>query len=454
MDESGMTPKESQPLLEKEESRQALLKGARDFSKILIEKYPQVNQQGRLNYYICGSLGTMLFLQSDKFQLLDETKIPDIEVIGEEELTPKAKTHLTSFIRKIGDIDVTRTSDYDEALDQANALWPSQPEEYKKERAKILLDLEKVDLSESARGILSDDKGYSVKCDSVRYPSPPERVARVCLEGQDYYIADPKMMLAYKFGDLSSKLYINIGRTKKFVSDFEPMLDGLQEIYLREELIQAAHDGVIRPTFYSPNSAIIPYHNPNFKGKIKQFFEDVLRIDPDYQYLSKLQFGQERSIGILNILNKFNSPEAKQQIIDFINQHREQIDKWETEFEKKPSRSDIMDILIYLREDNIQQELENIDELIKLNADQSILLFDLRKILSSKYASTPEIRNELLTTLIAAMQKLDDNQFMRFSIELQFAVCDSGHYEKDKWVEIDEDKRPFIISEVVDRFGL
>ena len=60
-------------------------------------------------------------------------------------------------------------------------------------------------------------------------------------------------------------------------------------------------------------------------------------MDPNYNYLSSLNYGKERGIDILSILNRINSHEAKQQVIDFLNEHRNLVDVWHI---SKQSRSE------------------------------------------------------------------------------------------------------------------
>ena len=58
----------------------------------------------------------------------------------------------------------------------------------------------------------------------------PHRVARIIIDGKDVYIAEPKMMFAYKIVHLGQAFY-NADKTDTFVSDSNAMLKGMDGRY-------------------------------------------------------------------------------------------------------------------------------------------------------------------------------------------------------------------------------
>src|SRR3989338_8808590 len=59
------------------ESKETILGGVEAFTGEVLDKYPQVTEDGKLNYYLSGSLGVMILLRGGKFEILDESRIPE-----------------------------------------------------------------------------------------------------------------------------------------------------------------------------------------------------------------------------------------------------------------------------------------------------------------------------------------------------------------------------------------
>ncbi|MBA3733495.1 hypothetical protein H0W91_03950 [Patescibacteria group bacterium] len=498
------------------ESKEILLGGAEAFTTEVLEKYPQVSEDGKLNYYFSGSLGVMILLKGGRFEILDESKIPEIVPIQEKDVPPKAVKYLEGFVRKIGDLDFVGTELYAKQKKAVQDSYGKVPnEEYSRKRKQFLFKggggPQMAELSETAKKALKTRENQSgVMCDPLESVTP-HRVARVIIGGREVYIPEPRMMLAYKTVHLG-QTFENAGKTDKFVSDFNAMLKGMEAIYSREELLQATHETIFAYSPNSPNNTFVPYHNPKFRGDLKKFYNESLALDVDAEYLTQLQYGKERSVGVLKVLHNFQSPEAKQAIIDFFNQHQEQIDKWsvnstsphnreviadflisrpdlfddfkthvqgdltresiveglkthvwafdkygkkmldKSSLEMQPSSSTTMDILMKINEKNIERELQDVGELLEFGMGE----FQLDRMLDSKFASDTETRQRLFDGLKSARAILGDQEFEQFTRILYMAVSNSNYYDSksNSFVDIKEEERAESVASIFEQSGV
>jgi hypothetical protein len=498
------------------EQKEAILNGVEAFADELLEKYPQVNQDGKLNYYLSGSLGVMLLLRGGKFEILDESRIPEIVSIAEKEVPPEATKYLEGFVRKIGDLDYVETDIYKAKKREVQDSYGKVPdEEYNRRRKEFLFKggggPKIADLSETAKRALKiSEKQFAVMCDPLETVTP-HRVARVKIDGKEVYIPEPKMMLAYKTVHLG-QTFENAEKTQKFVSDFNAMLKGMEAIYPREELLRATHETIFFYAPDSPNNTFTPYHNPQFRGELRKFYDEAITLDADAQYLGQLQYGKERSVGVLKVLHRLQSPESKRAVIDFFNQHREQIDEWsinstspdnreviadfllfrpellddfKTRIKGEVSRDSIiealktevwaiykygsqianknaldmmpklsitMDIVMKVNEKNIQRELQDIGELLDFGMNK----WHLERMLGSKYVADVKMRNGLLNGLKTARRKLNEQDFEKFTRDLYMAAADSNYYNEklNIFVDIKEEERPERVASVFEQVGI
>lgn len=367
------------------------------------------------------------------------------------------------------------------------------------------------ELSEEARKVLNiGENQLSVMCDPLG-TTTPHRVVRIKLNNQEVYVPDPRMMLAYKVVHLGQS-FENGNKTDKFVSDFDSMLNALSKMYSHEELLQATHEAIFSYTPNSPNSIFVPYHNPKFQGTLRRFYEEVLSFDDDFEYLEQLEYGKERSVGILQILHRYQSGEAKKAIIDFINSNRERIDHWSVNFttqnnreviadfllsrpdllndfkrhiqgeatrttivealkkhswafdrygsqlsdkdtlDMSPKTSITIDILMKIDEDNVNQELKNVGDLL----EQGINEFHLDRMLNAKYMDDTSIRQKVFSWLKIARASLNDNQFERFTGKLYSAMADTSYYDpsSNTFIDINEEERHERVNAILRTFNV
>jgi hypothetical protein len=213
-------PKEEEFVNEEKELIESLL----IFTKYLISKWPQIDSStGNLNYYIAGSLSPILLSQVNNFTELDSEKFPQIKESSNRTISPKAKSILTSFVRKIGDLDYI-------------------PLGYSKNTPK-LLKISSKDTNfegippEGQIGLIKSKDQIKLICDPVEVYGSDE-IAKISINNQDFYINRPDNLYAYKLLNLLENYPFN---PSKFNRDFPILHQAFLEIYTRDELLKTTN---------------------------------------------------------------------------------------------------------------------------------------------------------------------------------------------------------------------
>ncbi|MDD4352226.1 MAG: hypothetical protein PHU71_04585 [Candidatus Gracilibacteria bacterium] len=208
----------------------------------LVVKFPELPDSiqtfPKLNYYISGSLAVMLLSQADYLTEIQEND-PSQETLSR---TIPQKTHelLGSFSRLIGDLDFNDTDSHKLERKWIQQLLHTDQDEYRRQRK---LKLQKggggpsfAELTDQARKCLIQEKNQSlIMCDPVSdYASyGKNHVVKINLRGKDYYICDPRHIIAYKVLHL---LQSYESKSSKFNEDFPLIIKAFEEMYEDEEL--------------------------------------------------------------------------------------------------------------------------------------------------------------------------------------------------------------------------
>ena len=260
------------------------------FASYVTEKYPQISAEGRLNYYVCGSLAVMLLSQADSVDLLNSRQLPNISARETKKLDDIVLSKLGVFTRKIGDFDYVETDVYKEAKGEIPS-YSDDPEGYRRERRKFLfkggggpsID----ELPELARKVLEIPDGMTkVMCDPVSTYSE-DQVARVRIQDQEYFISDPSQIFGYKVLHLMQSF---CKKPNKFKKDFTILHDALSQLYSEEELIESAYHVLIAfedsKTQDGPQASKYMkelIQNPHFDSTVKSFFERFKNHDSKHR---------------------------------------------------------------------------------------------------------------------------------------------------------------------------
>jgi hypothetical protein len=265
--------------------QQEILESATKFAEYLTGRWPQVDTSNldlssdapesvplepKINYYISGSLATMLLSRSEKFSEIIEDDVPTTAESNTRDIPESARNILASFARQIGDLDFVQTNHYkNNATRLRKGGGGPSFDEVPGEGSKVL-----------RRG----QNQIKLMCDPVEsYGS--NKIAKVTVEGRDYYIARPDTIIAYKVLHL---LQSYEQKPEKFNTDFGKLLGALKEVYSDEELEQVIlqvlsdYENHMRASHERYNSE--SEKPTDYEMKIPKFIERILsnqQISPE-----------------------------------------------------------------------------------------------------------------------------------------------------------------------------
>ncbi len=280
------TPKVEKPETEITPEQKEILESATKFAEYLTSRWPQVDTgrkpvveiddkgttvelpklpesiETRINYYLSGSLASMLLSRAESFTEMDETQIPALAEVRTREIPESARKILASFARQIGDLDYVPTDHY-----KAN------PTRLKRGGGGPSFD----EVPEAGRKVLKrGENQIKVMCDPVEAYGA-RRIAKVNVEGQDYYVARPDTILAYKVLHL---LQSYEQKPEKFNTDFRKLHGALRTMYSEEELLQITqqvltdYEDAMEGLHIRMNEG--KENPPAYERKVPKFIERVL----------------------------------------------------------------------------------------------------------------------------------------------------------------------------------
>ena len=250
--------------------QEKILESAIIFVEYLTDHWPQVytpeisegmETETRLNYYLAGSLATMLLACAESFTEIDETQIPALVEVSTRKIPESARKILASFARQVGDLDYVPMDHYE-----------ADPKRLKKGGGGPSFD----EVPEAGRKVSRRGKNQiMVMCDPV--PRGIIGVVKVNVRGRDYYIARPDTILAYKVLHLLESYETE---QEKFNVDFGKLFSALKEMYKQEELIQTtrqlfAHYEVKMEALNTRLNTVREKPEP-YEKEIPKFIERVL----------------------------------------------------------------------------------------------------------------------------------------------------------------------------------
>lgn len=256
-----------------------------------------IETEPRLNYYLSGSLATMLLSKAESFTELDESQVPDLKEARTRNVPEKTRQILATFARPMGDLDYVPTDFYKgkQALVQ-DSYDRVGNDEYQKMRAQYLWKGAgpKFDaIPEDAKKCLKREESQtSVMCDPVESYGA-RRIAKISLDGNDYYIARPDTIFAYKILHL---LQAYDQKPDKFNTDFSKLLMAMKEMYGEEELLQVA-----REVLTDYENTMLASYNRNYKDASGQPYEPKI---PSFS--RKVLSNQNVTPEIRGIIEKIN----------------------------------------------------------------------------------------------------------------------------------------------------
>ncbi|MCX5706626.1 MAG: hypothetical protein NTW13_03030, partial [Candidatus Omnitrophica bacterium] len=481
-------------------SNQELLESAHSLAEFLVSEYPQVAEDGSLNYYIAGSLGVMLLLQAENIEVLEEGALPSISVRQIIPVTSSVRSSLTQFIRQIGDFDYVPLEQYRKIpLRQNNRLAKGGNErlQFAKMPEKVRRAFKKTD----SRSMMSDP------LTTLAY-----NPVRVIINGREFYITSPLVLAGYKFLHLLNNKVFD--KPEKLTSDLKILLEAAGELHSRKEIIEFIHNILINYNLPYPNSEVAFFNHLSLKGQIEKLYKEVINSDPNAPYLESLSWVKERYSGILKVLQRLKNPDSKAKLVAFLNRNRKHIDIWFApaesrnlgliadlilesedlrreieigspgtlkdlvlnkasllEFLKRnpwiwykysdrlpkesldylPGRSELLDILMEIEENNIDEELSVLGKIFRPDKVE----YELRNVLKMRDGGDVRLRRQIVHMMAEGLAKLDREALIRLADALSNQIV--RHSDKaigGTLVAISLEEKKTYLDKVRKDFGL
>ena len=252
-----------------------LIKLANDLGKYIANNSEQINNNNELQYYLCGSLATMLLANATEIEKCNIENNCVTSTSDKREVSPKAREMLSIFARQLGDIDVMNVS--------GNMMENAKREKNKNNiavnqlNAKVIKknldgisDLFKIPIltltaHDDMREGLSNDYGeYSVS--KIRLK-----------DNQCIYIASPESMLAQKLEQIinirghkmDDKPLLNESEYPKDIKDLVIMINGINQFYGQDEISKKVAEVVLNKQK--------DMHFKKFQEHLPKIFADINR---------------------------------------------------------------------------------------------------------------------------------------------------------------------------------
>lgn len=452
---------------------EAVLEASRTFSHELVELYPQTNEDGSLRYIIVGSLATNLLVQSEVIEQIDGQELTGFAVLEGENTVPFTPEEQALSARKIGDLDIVflpEARETTEGTTRLNAM-----------KGGDQLAVSK--FSSSALELFkTPDQLQAIFLDPL-YSADPQ-VVRVKVDGQEYYIASPVSILANKANHLCLTYVTSSDEKRQQLNqDLRNAFAIASKFTDRQTVIAEIHDIIMKYAYEEANATVLPTAEHDLAEDNISLLQEVIATDEDYTYFEKTGISIERAVGVLRVLHRFSNPVSKERVAEYIAAHKDIIDTTSVsaqtrninilvhlllteenagdirdkfafstqgtqdineenlaaylrthphlisdlaerypneQYERVPERSTLLQMLMYVDEVHVDQELQQIDTLLASGVRITVLN-SLFRDCSSKVESS-DLRQEIIHNIVAATSQLDTDKLNRFMLAVMNIV--------------------------------
>ncbi len=289
--------------------KQATAEAVAELAQILVKDRPQVNAEGRLQWYFAGSVGSNLLAGAERITELDGARLPGVFPARTLELAESAKQSLNAFVRPVGDVDLVTIPGYKRTY-RSGYSGPSYS-----------------DLTGKARAAFkSSSDGGNILFDSFHFTMQPPVAVRI--DGQPIYVAHPAASAVTKMvGAMSEFPMIE---AEKLSGDFAHLHAAARTIMSDTDL---ADLGVRTLQQYSSSGYRMYLHDydPAWTGPIKTFTDDVINSHPESIHLRGLGDSRTYALSLIRAISRL--PEDGQLALgQFIKDNKNMLESWSVEF--------------------------------------------------------------------------------------------------------------------------
>lgn len=201
----------------------------------------QIDDKGKLQYYLCGSLATMLLSNATSIENCDIGENSVINIQEKKTIPQEAREDLSLFARPIHDIDVINVSGDMVRNSGVNIDGRRKVRILRIPVQRAIPDIEKL--------FKDDSSFYSFSIDRLgdERKIVKHRVAKITIgENKEIYITAPEALIAHKLEEtiqLCSQKN-DLEKYEKDIRDLSTMISGISKIYDKKDLVQGVLDTI------------------------------------------------------------------------------------------------------------------------------------------------------------------------------------------------------------------
>lgn len=254
--------------------KKELIEIARTYGEFIANNSKQVNDDNKLQYYLCGSLATMIYANATE---ISYCKVEDNKVVKIDDSikVPQAtKDSLELFARPMGDLDVMNLEG--NMLDNSRDLDSDNPRKRKlslEHTKKQIPSINKL-FKKGEYFRFNDDANFGLD-NSVNN----HRVCKVkTANGTEIYVASPETIIAHKLeeivellgnGVINKTRYFDKEKYAKDIKDLMTSIEGFSKLYENNELSNRITEALLEKTSDS--------HFREHKEHLPKIYEAICR---------------------------------------------------------------------------------------------------------------------------------------------------------------------------------
>ena len=275
---------------------------------------PQI-KEGSIQYYISGSLATMIMASAESFAEIDLDESNNL--LGEKtpkEITTEQREKLAKFSRKLGiDIDVVNVN---------GDLFYGAPRNNKPNAQNVIKNvpevLELMSWAQTMRGSMYIDS-LEKEREITHHP-----IVRVKTQHGDIYVTAPPEQLAHKLSEtiwLSSRMASGKfsdkqnANYKKDIKDLSSMFYGFKDLYDKDEFLDRVFTALDEK-----RDSLFSAHNSKYNSKNSIESQEILT-----KFIQSIS--DDSAVHLENIADKQTSTEIKDFFANIISKRKEKIEK-------------------------------------------------------------------------------------------------------------------------------
>lgn len=272
------------------ESNRSIKQIAQNLGEYISSVSTPIDDKGKLQYYLCGSLATMLLSNATSIESCDIGENSVINIQEKKTIPQEAREDLSLFARTIHDIDVINVSGNMVNNSKVNIDGKTKNRMLRVPVQRAIPDIEQ---------LFKDQPSFwsaFANIDSLEGERKIDkhRVAKITIgENTGIYITAPEALIAHKLEEtiqLCSQKN-DLEKYEKDIKDLTIMISGISKIYDKKDLVQGISD-----TIKEKDSSHYEEHKSELEDIFANIINDIENYISETGLQDKLNFSDIREV--------------------------------------------------------------------------------------------------------------------------------------------------------------